>query len=75
MDAIFVPGVVFDRHGGRWGYGRGFYDRLLGTSPATVAKIGLAFECQMVDHLDLASHDVPMDYVVTEDGTYERAIR
>ena len=65
---IFVPGIAFDRRGGRLGTGRGFYDRALAHYRGI--KVGVAFGCQVVDFdLPLASHDVYMDYLIAEDYT------
>ena len=73
VDFALVPGVAFDRGGRRLGYGGGFYDRLLkdgllGSTPLVSA----AFEVQIVDEVPVASHDVPVDAVVTENGLYTR---
>lgn len=64
IDVILVPGLAFDRHGGRMGFGKGYYDRLLETSSAV--KIGLCYDFQLFDTIPTESHDVPMDYIVTE---------
>ena len=66
LDVIVVPGVGFDRGGGRIGYGKAYYDSFLKTVPASVPKIGLAFECQVVDKIPLEPHDRRVDYIVTE---------
>lgn len=68
-DLFIVPGVAFDRSGNRLGRGGGFYDRLLAHSQA--AKIGLAFEIQIIDKVPSAAYDVQMDMVITERSTYK----
>ena len=71
IDFVLVPGVAFDAHGGRLGYGAGFYDRLLSGSVSPHAwLVAGAFEAQMVEAVPLNEHDVPVDVVVTEKGRY-----
>lgn len=65
IEVIIVPGVAFDRGGNRMGRGRGFYDRLLKTTPDAY-KIGVAFDFQIYDNIPMESFDVPMDCVVSE---------
>lgn len=70
---VIVPGVVFDKYGGRLGFGRGYYDRFLrGLKKANknVRIIGLAFSEQIVEKLELDSNDIEMDRVVTENAIY-----
>ena len=75
-DFALVPGLAFDRRGWRLGYGGGFYDRLLsgGLADRTPLVAG-AFEVQIVDEVPLDQHDVPVDVVVTEEGTHLRKDR
>lgn len=65
VDMIVVPGVAFDRKNNRMGRGRGFYDRLLKSTPNAV-KVGVAFDFQIFDSIPVESFDVPMDVVVSE---------
>jgi len=60
-----VPGVAFDVRGGRLGRGYGWYDRALARYPAA-ARIGLAYDFQIVPELPVAAWDVRMHAVVTE---------
>jgi 5-formyltetrahydrofolate cyclo-ligase len=71
IDFVLVPGLAFDRRGGRLGYGGGFYDKLLAerVSPCAWLVAG-AFENQMVEKVPVDEHDMPMDVVVTENGHY-----
>lgn len=70
IDLVLVPGVVFDRRGFRLGYGGGYYDRLLESLPRAV-RVGLGFSLQVVDELPVLSHDLPVDILVTEEGSLE----
>lgn len=65
VECIIVPGVAFDRQRNRMGRGRGFYDRLLKSTPNAV-KIGVAFDFQLLDEIPVEPHDVKMDRVITE---------
>jgi 5-formyltetrahydrofolate cyclo-ligase len=71
LDLILVPGVAFDRHGGRTGHGKGYYDKLLQHARHDAPLVGLAFECQMFPEIPMQSHDIFMDKIVTEAAVYE----
>lgn len=71
VDLILVPGVVFDRRGGRIGHGWGYYDKLLRECRPDCWLIGLAYECQVVDYVPMGPLDVYVDKVVTERTVYE----
>jgi 5-formyltetrahydrofolate cyclo-ligase len=64
IDVVIVPGIGFDVRGNRLGYGRGYYDRFLKTARA--AKIGLAYDFQVVEALPVHDHDVRVDRIITE---------
>ena len=65
VEMIIVPGVAFDRTGNRMGRGRGFYDRLLKSTPHAM-KIGVAYDFQMLNEIPVEPHDVKMDQVISE---------
>lgn len=64
---VMAPGVGFDIHGNRLGYGGGYYDRYFASHPELV-KVGAAYGLQLVELLERGAYDVPMDGVVTEEG-------
>ena len=72
---LIIPGVAFDREGGRLGHGKGFYDRMLQRAGPGPLRIALAFECQVVERVPMVTGDEPMDFVVTEDGVYRVSAR
>lgn len=66
IDAAVIPGSVFDMHGGRLGYGGGYYDRFLLNDAPQAKRIGFAFEMQVVEKVPVLSHDQPLDILITE---------
>jgi len=71
LDLIMVPGVAFDRRGGRTGHGKGYYDKLLEHARPQTPLIALAFECQLFDEIPMQPHDVFMDKLITEAAVYD----
>lgn len=65
-----VPGVGFDREGGRMGNGQGYYDRLLEACRPDAPLIAPCYEGQLFDKILVAPHDVYMDKIVTEKEVY-----
>jgi 5-formyltetrahydrofolate cyclo-ligase len=68
IDFVLVPGLAFDRQGGRVGFGRGYYDRFLCQLPVTARYCGLAFTMQVISHVPRLPYDICMHYVATEEG-------
>lgn len=62
-----VPGVAFDRDGGRLGQGGGYYDRWLAAHPA-VCAIGLCHDEQIVDAVPMAATDQRVRGLLTPSG-------
>ena len=70
LDVVMVPGVAFDRRGGRIGHGKGYYDQLLARVRPDAFLAGLAFECQLFPTVPMEDHDVFLDAVITEKRQY-----
>ncbi len=66
LDLILVPGIGFDRKGGRLGRGGGYFDRFLEKAPKKIPRVGLAFRFQVVEKLPWEPHDEPVSRVITE---------
>jgi 5-formyltetrahydrofolate cyclo-ligase len=75
VDFALIPGLAFDRHGGRLGYGGGYYDKLLSMSSVNqvhaetpaLARVSAAFSCQIVDTVPMTPHDIYIPTIITED--------
>lgn len=72
IDLVILPGVGFDRKGGRLGYGGGYYDRFLPKLRPQVPKIAVAYEMQVVESVPMEPHDTLLDALVTEKGVWRR---
>ncbi len=71
LDLVITPGVAFDAHGGRLGFGKGYFDRLLRQATRAI-YIGLAYEAQIVPAVPVLDHDVRVHCVVTERAIYRQ---
>ena len=70
VDVVLLPGLGWDREGGRLGKGAGFYDRLLADEGWRGFRCGLFFAAQEFEALPADPWDVPLDAVVTESGVW-----
>jgi 5-formyltetrahydrofolate cyclo-ligase len=72
--AVLLPMNGFDRQGYRLGYGGGFFDRTLAAlKDRKPAVIGVTFELAAIETIHPQPWDMPVDYVVTERGVYQRS--
>ena len=69
FDLVIVPGVAFDRKGGRLGHGMGYYDRFLKLTSAYI--LALTFDCQIIESVPTETHDIPMNAILSESGIIE----
>ena len=69
IDLVIVPGLGFDRSGGRLGRGGGYYDRTFsGSLRSRPFLLGVAHSVQVFEVVPVAEHDQRMDAIVTEAG-------
>jgi len=69
LDLILVPGLAFDKGGGRLGQGAGFYDRYLAKiqeckGKGNVKQIGVTIDELMIDQVPRNEFDLSMDEVL-----------
>ncbi len=65
---MLLPGLAFDRNGGRVGYGGGFYDRYLSRHGSShLMTWAPAYDFQLVDRLAVESHDIAPQKIITPD--------
>ena len=65
IDLFLVPGVAFDRDGGRTGYGKGYYDGFLPGARAGVPLVGLGYEVQLFPAVPMGPTDVRLSGLIT----------
>lgn len=76
LDLILLPLVAFDHGCHRLGMGGGYYDRSLAylrhrTFWRSPRLLGVAHECQRLEHLISRPWDIRLQAVVTEQGCYD----
>ena len=68
VDLLLVPAASVDRTGGRLGWGRGYFDRLLGSMEKRPPVYAVVFDHEVVDSLPREPHDQGVDGAVTPSG-------
>jgi len=67
-----VPGLAFDRHGWRLGYGGGYFDRFLKNFAGV--SVGIVFHSLFLDTVPRGAFDVAVQWVTTERGVFQAAV-
>ena len=69
LDIVIVPAVVFDFEKNRIGFGGGYYDTFLKKvreKNKKVLFIGICYDFQIVDEVPTESHDMILNFIVSE---------
>jgi 5-formyltetrahydrofolate cyclo-ligase len=69
IQLVLVPGLAYDHHGWRLGYGGGYFDRFLKSFAGT--SVGIALHALVLDNLPHNEFDVPVQWIVTERGIFQ----
>lgn len=72
IDLLIVPGVVFDEQGYRIGFGGGYYDRFLADFKQTT--VSLVSNLQLMKQIPTEKHDIPVQYIITEDACMKTTV-
>ena len=66
-DIVLVPGYGFSISGARVGAGKGHYDRYFSNnSDKKMIKIAVSFHENIYEYLPQETHDIKLDYVITD---------
>jgi len=68
VDLILVPAASVARDGMRLGWGRGYFDKTLGSMEACPPVYAVIYDDELVDEVPTEPHDMAVDGVVTPGG-------
>lgn len=68
VDLIVIPAAAVDRTGMRMGWGRGYFDKTLGSMEGCPPVYAVIFDDELVDAVPRERHDQPVNGVVTPSG-------
>ncbi|GAA1739814.1 5-formyltetrahydrofolate cyclo-ligase [Microbacterium paludicola] len=69
VDLMIVPAAAVDRGGMRMGWGRGFFDKTLGSMARRPPAYAVIYDSELVDSVPQDVHDQPVTGVVTPTRT------
>ncbi len=67
VDLILVPAAAIGRDGMRMGWGKGYFDKTLGSMEKCPPVYAVVYDSELVDEVPRERHDQPVDGVVTPD--------
>ena len=71
---ILVPGRAFSKNKLRVGRGKGYYDiylsKLKKSNEENLILTGVCFQIQILDKIPAEPHDIPMDFIITEENLF-----
>jgi 5-formyltetrahydrofolate cyclo-ligase len=65
VDLIVIPAAAVDQSGMRMGWGRGYFDKTLGSMEKCPPVYAVLFDTELVDDVPRERHDQPVDGAVT----------
>jgi 5-formyltetrahydrofolate cyclo-ligase len=65
VDLIVIPAAAVDWRGMRMGWGRGYFDKTLGSMEKCPPVYAVLFDAELVDDVPREMHDQPVDGAVT----------
>lgn len=65
VDVILTPAAAVDQHGIRMGWGRGYYDKTLGSMAKRPPVYAVIFDAEYLDEVPRERHDQPVDGIIT----------
>lgn len=71
FDLAIIPGLAFDKAGGRIGYGGGYYDRFLNNVAKNCRLICIGYEFQLIENIPMEAHDIRVHGIITENNFYD----
>lgn len=74
VDIALLPGLAFDLYGNRLGHGAGYFDRLLYSTRSNAKRVGVVPTELVVDRLPAEPHDIPVEFLATEEGVIATAM-
>lgn len=69
VDLMIVPAAAIDHHGVRLGWGRGYFDKTIGSMEGCPPVYAVVFDSEYVETLPSDLHDQPVSGVVTPTKT------
>lgn len=69
VDLLVIPAAAVDAHGMRLGWGRGYFDKTLGSMEKCPPVYAVIFDSELIDDVPRDVHDQPVTGVVTPTRT------